>query len=199
MTAALLSRLTGLRHSPWILQCAAGLSRLRGLRQAAKFDRHGPVYAGAGVRIRKRFARIELGDGVKFGHGAGIGAAGRGPSDLAVLRIGAHTIIGDRTHVNCQTAISIGSHCAISWDVEILDCDMHAIVAEDGQPLPHRAPVVIEDRVWIGTRALILKGVTIGHDSIVAAGAVVTSSVPPHSICAGNPAKVIRHVQGWQH
>lgn len=199
MTAALLSRLTALRHAPWIQQIASGLSWFRGLRQAAKFDRHGKVYAGAGVRIRKRYAQIELGDGVKFGHGVGIGAAGRGPSDLAVLRIGAHTIIGDRTHVNCQTAVSIGTHCAISWDVEILDSDMHAIVAEDGQDLPHRAPVVIEDRVWIGTRALILKGVTIGHDSIVAAGAVVANSVPPRSICAGNPAKVIRQIQGWRH
>ena len=198
MTAALLSRLTGLRHSPWVQQCAAALSWFRGMRHAAKFDRHGPVYAGARVRIRKRFARIELGEGVKFGHGVGIGVAGREPSDLAVLRIGAHTIIGDRTHVNCQTAVSIGTHCAISWDVEILDADMHAIVAEDGQALPHRAPVVIEDRVWIGTRALILKGVTIGHDSIVAAGAVVAGSVPPHSICAGNPAKVIRQIQGWR-
>lgn len=199
MTAALLSRLTDLRHSPWIQQIASGLSRFRGLRQAAKFDRHGSVFAGSGLRIRKRFAQIELGDGVKFGHGVGIGAAGRGPSDLAVLRIGAHTIIGDRTHINCQTSVSIGTHCAISWDIEILDADMHTIVSEDGQALPNRAPVVIEDRVWIGTRALILKGVTIGHDSIVAAGAVVVHSIPPHSICAGNPAKVIRQVQGWRH
>ena len=199
MTAALLSRLTGLRHSPWIQRCASGLSWLRGMRHAGQFDRHGQVFAGSRLRIRKRFARIELGEGVKFGHGVGIGVAGRGPSDLALLRIGAHTIIGDRTHVNCQTSISIGTHCAISWDVEILDSDMHTIVAEDGQALPNRAPVVIEDRVWIGMRALILKGVTIGHDSIVAAGAVVASSVPPRSICAGNPAKVIRQIQGWRH
>ena len=178
--------------------CASALNRFRGMRLTAKCDRHGRVYAGSGLRIRKRFARIELGEGVKFGHGAGIGAIGRGPDDPAILRIGAHTIIGDRTHVNCQSSISIGEHCAISWDVEILDSDMHTIVANDGQALPNRAPVAIEDRVWIGTRALILKGVTIGHDSIVAAGAVVASSVPPHSICAGNPAKVIRQVQGWR-
>lgn len=173
MTVALLSRLTDLRHSPWIQQIASGLSRFRGLRQAAKFDRHGPVFAGSGLRIRKRFAQIELGDGVKFGHGVGIGVAGRGPADLALLRIGAHTIIGDRTHVNCQSSITIGTHCAISWDVEILDADMHAILAEDGQALPNRAPVVIEDRVWIGTRALILKGVTIGHDPVVAGCAIM--------------------------
>jgi len=199
MTATLLSRLTDLRHSPWIQPFALGLSRIRGMRHSSTFDRHGPVCAGSGLRIRKRLARIELGDGVKFGHDVGIGVTGRNPSDLAVLRIGAHTIIGDRTHLNCQTSLSIGTHCAISWDVEILDSDMHTIVAEDGQALPNRAPVVIEDRVWIGTRALILKGVTIGHDSIVAAGAVVVHSVPPHSLCAGNPAKVIRQVQGWRH
>jgi acetyltransferase-like isoleucine patch superfamily enzyme len=199
MTVAPLSRLTGLRHSPWIQQCASGLSWFRGMRHATKSDRHGQVFAGAGVRIRKRFAKIDLGEGVKLGHGVGIGAVGRDPTDLALLRIGAHTIIGDRTHINCQASIAIGTHCAISWDVEILDADMHAIVAEDGQILPNRAPVVIEDRVWIGTRALILKGVTIGHDSIVAAGSVVVSPIPPFSICAGNPAKVIRSVQGWRH
>ena len=175
MTAALLSRLTGLRSLPWVQRCAAGLNWLRGMRHAGQFDRHGPFFAGRRLRIRKRFAQIELGEGVKFGHGVGIGVAGRGPADLALLRIGAHTIIGDRTHINCQTSVSIGTHCAISWDIEILDADMHAIVAEDGQALPNRAPVVIEDRVWIGTRALILKGVTIGHDSVVAGCAIMAS------------------------
>ena len=199
MTSAFIIRLASLRGLPWIQQCASGLNWFRGMRHAAQFDRHGRVFAGSGLRIRKRFAQIELGEGVKFGHGVGLGVAGRSPSDPAVLRIGAHTIIGDRTHVNCQSSISIGTHCAISWDVEILDADMHTILADDGQALPNRAPVVIEDRVWIGTRALILKGVTIGHDSIVAAGAVVASSVPPHSICAGNPAKTIRQIQGWRH
>jgi acetyltransferase-like isoleucine patch superfamily enzyme len=180
MTAALLSRLTDLRHSSWIQQIASGLSRFRGLRQTAKFDRHGKVYAGSGLRIRKRFAQIELGDGVKFGHGVGIGAAGRGPSDLAVLRIGAHTIIGDRTHINCQTAISIGTHCAISWDIEILDASRHTIVAEDGQALPNQAPAAIEDRSWIETRALIFKSVPIGHDPIEAAAAKGSGFDPLH-------------------
>ncbi len=180
-------------------QCASGLNWFRAMRHAAKFSHQGPVFAGSNLKIRKRFAQIELGNGVKFGHHVGIGVFGQSPDNPASLQIGAHTIIGDRTHINCQTSISIGMHCAISWDVEILDSDMHTIVGEDGQPLPNRLSVTIEDRVWIGTRALILKGVTIGHDSIVAAGAVVASSIPPHSICAGNPAKVIRQLHGWRH
>ncbi|MOA49611.1 2,3,4,5-tetrahydropyridine-2,6-dicarboxylate N-acetyltransferase [compost metagenome] len=56
------------------------------------------------------------------------------------------------------------------------------------------SPVFIEDNVWIGEKAVILKGVRIGHNSIVAAGAVVTKNVPPFSIVAGVPAKVIKTV-----
>jgi acetyltransferase-like isoleucine patch superfamily enzyme len=52
--------------------------------------------------------------------------------------------------------------------------------------------VVIEDRVWIGSRAIILKGVTLGHDSVVGAGAVVTRSVPPGSVVVGPAAQVVR-------
>ena len=52
--------------------------------------------------------------------------------------------------------------------------------------------ITIEDDVWIGSRAIILKGVTIGRGSIVGAGAVVTKSTPPYSIVAGNPAKMVK-------
>ena len=53
-------------------------------------------------------------------------------------------------------------------------------------------PVVIEDDVWVGANVTILKGVTIGHGSVVAAGAVVTKSCPPYSIIGGVPAKILR-------
>ena len=56
----------------------------------------------------------------------------------------------------------------------------------------HDQPVVIEDDVWVGANVTILKGVTIGHGSVVAAGAVVTKSCPPYSIIGGVPAKVLR-------
>ena len=58
--------------------------------------------------------------------------------------------------------------------------------AEDDQP------VVIEDDVWVGSRVIILKGVTIGRGSVIAAGSVVTRSIPPYSICAGVPARVLK-------
>ena len=66
-----------------------------------------------------------------------------------------------------------------------MDTDQHEL---PGQGLLV-APVVIEDRVWIGARAIILKGVTVGHDAIIAAGSVVTRDVPPHATVGGVPAK----------
>ena len=59
------------------------------------------------------------------------------------------------------------------------------------------APITIGDRVWIGCRAIILAGVTIGEGSVVAAGSVVTRDVPPGTLVAGNPAKVIRETGPW--
>ena len=59
-------------------------------------------------------------------------------------------------------------------------------------------PVLIGNNVWVGCRAIILKGVTIGEGAVVAAGAVVTKDVPPFTLVAGNPARVIREVKGWR-
>jgi acetyltransferase-like isoleucine patch superfamily enzyme len=125
-------------------------------------------------------------------------------------------VIGDFTLLNgalimAEEKIEIGSHCLISWNVGIADCDFHPLEPAqrliDAQALapfykdrPRRpslktAPVRIADNVWIGMNATILKGVTIGENSVVAAGSVVTKSVPPNSVVAGNPANVVRTFQ----
>lgn len=110
---------------------------------------------------------------------------------------GAHISIGDGSYLNRNTeivaagSVTIGKDCKIGRDVIVMDSDQHE--------LPGRAlvidHVVIEDRVWIGARAMVLKGVTIGHDSIIGAGAVVTRDVPPLSVAVGQPARVIRSIQ----
>ena len=64
--------------------------------------------------------------------------------------------------------------------------------------LVYRAPIVIGDHVWIGTNAIVLKGVTIGDGAVIAAGAVVTRDVPAHSLAAGVPARVIRSDVHWE-
>ncbi len=121
--------------------------------------------------------------------------------------------IGDFTLLNgalimAEEKIEIGSYCLVSWNVGIADSDFHPIEPAqrliDAQALapffknrPARpplatAPVKIGDNVWIGMNAVILKGVTIGENSVVAAGSVVTKDVEPNVVVAGNPAAVVK-------
>ena len=107
---------------------------------------------------------------------------------------GAHLSIGKGTYLNrntlvvCHDRISIGRNCAISWDVVITDWDEHHRPGIPGLP----SPVTIGDDVWIGCRAIILKGVRVGDGAVVAAGAVVTHDVPAYMLVAGVPARIIR-------
>jgi acetyltransferase-like isoleucine patch superfamily enzyme len=121
--------------------------------------------------------------------------------------------IGDFTLLNgalimAEEKIDIGSHCLISWNVGIADSDFHPLdpaqrlvdaqalapYFKDRPPRPklRTAPVKISDNVWIGMNAVILKGVTIGENCVVAAGSVVTKSVPPNTVVAGNPAVAVK-------
>ncbi|MGH2492218.1 MAG: acyltransferase [Candidatus Limnocylindria bacterium] len=111
---------------------------------------------------------------------------------------GASISIGDGTYFNRNTeivaarSVTIGRDCKIGRDVLIMDTDQHALPGSELMV----APVVIEDRAWIGARAIVLKGVRIGHDSVVGAGSVVTRDVPARTIVAGQPARVVRSFDG---
>ncbi len=110
---------------------------------------------------------IEIGDGAQLNNGAVVKSAGAG------IRIGPRALIGSQV-----------------W---IYDSDFHELDPRhrhDGSPAT--APVDLGENVFIGDRVLILKGVTIGKDSVVGAGSVVTTSIPEGVIAAGNPARVIR-------
>ena len=95
----------------------------------------------------------------------------------------------------CADKIKIGKDVAIARDVIIRDTDAHEIT---GGGHKKTKPVEIGDHVWIGTRAIIMKGVKIGDGAIIAAGAVVTKDVPANAIVAGVPAKVIRENVEWK-
>jgi acetyltransferase-like isoleucine patch superfamily enzyme len=113
----------------------------------------------------------------------------------ATLSVGAGTFLNDGSAVWCDSATTIGPGCAISWGVRILDSDLHRLM-RDGEPSPD-APVRIGQGCWIGANALIMKGAQLGDGSVVAAGAVVTSEVPPRSLVAGVPARVRRENVTW--
>lgn len=111
---------------------------------------------------------------------------------------GAELIIGDHVGMSAVTiaafdSIRIGDHCLLGGNVLITDSDWHAVTPADRLAnLPGRtAPVTIGNNVFIGTRAVILKGTVIGDNTVIGAGSVVSGTIPAGVIAAGNPCRVI--------
>lgn len=96
------------------------------------------------------------------------------------------------------TSISIGNDCMISTGVRIASSDAHSVINLISQNRINPAKnILVENHVWIGLRAIICKGVTIGHDSIVGTQSVVTHSIEPNTVVAGNPATIIKDKVTW--
>lgn len=116
-------------------------------------------------------------------------------------RYGGNIAIGDNSNINGATirsydAITIGSNVWITAGCYIMDSDGHPVdsdkrASEELQYIKTK-PIVIADNVWIGIQTIILPGVTIGKNSVIGAGSVVTKDVPPDTLAAGNPASVIK-------
>jgi acetyltransferase-like isoleucine patch superfamily enzyme len=104
------------------------------------------------------------------------------------LTIGDNTVLDENVEIVAWSSVRIGSGCRLGWDVLVMDTDLHGVA---GQPVDNR-PVVIEDGVSIGCRAMILKGVTIGQGAHIHAGAVVTRDVPAGAEVRAVPATVIK-------
>ena len=109
--------------------------------------------------------------------------------------------IGDRVFINAGVvlfsvvSITIGDDVALANEVYVMDSSSHGV---EGKP-PHEAAVVIGRGSWIGARAIILPGVTIGERVVVAAGSVVTRDVPDDTLVGGNPARIIRALDYPEH
>lgn len=114
----------------------------------------------------------------------------------ACIEIGNDTFLSNGSRIIAEEEIRIGAGCSISWDVTLLDTDFHHAVRPGKEPRQSR-PIRIEDGVWIGCGATILKGSRVGTRSIVAAGAIVSGEFPPHSLVAGVPARVVASDVDW--
>lgn len=115
-------------------------------------------------------------------------------NENATLELGSG-FVNHGARMHCFNSIKIGNQVYIGDDVAIRDSDGHEIIGSDKSMT---MPIVIEDHVWIGAKVTVLKGVTIGEGSVVAAGAVVSKDVPPHTLVAGVPAKVVKENISWQ-
>jgi acetyltransferase-like isoleucine patch superfamily enzyme len=132
--------------------------------------------------------------GIEFGPGAGVHLGcyvwfyGPGQLRRSGVRIGANSRINRDCCLDARGPLEIGDNVSVSPEVVILTAS-HRI--DDPSFRVETRPVIVEDHAWIGTRALILPGVTLGRGSVVAAGAVVTRDVPPLTIVAGVPARPV--------
>jgi len=107
----------------------------------------------------------------------------------------AKIIIGERcgfsgTIIGAYNQITIGNHVLFGANTTITDFDWHP-VQRKGITEMVSAPIVIEDNVWLGMNAVVLKGVSVGQNAIIGANSVVTKSIPANAVAAGNPATII--------
>jgi len=193
----LLTAERGVRHSLWrwlrnqyAMQILA--SRCTRLGRGVRLDGDVPQIVGSG--------EIYVGDRVVIGNRQ-TWVVGLKVYDDARLVIGHDTTVNYQTLISCARSVTIGNHCRLAGEIKIFDNNSHPTdyrarrVNGGRMSAEDVAPVVIEDDVWIGTGSLVMKGVHIGRGAIVAAGAVVTKSVPPFSVVAGNPARVVKRLE----
>jgi acetyltransferase-like isoleucine patch superfamily enzyme len=169
-----------------------------------------PVFRARCERVGRRLAleqaipevtgslAIMLGDDVRIDGVNSFSAAKM--YDAPVLKIGHRSYVGYGVGISVCKEVSIGNDVLIAGRVSIMGHDGHPvdpIKRRDQSPVvpEELASIMIEDDVWIGEAAIILKGVKIGRGAVIAAGSVVTKNVPPCAVIAGNPARIIRTIR----
>lgn len=150
------------------------------------------------IEIPRNHADIEIEAGAALDRGVVLLCSGPA-SERPKIVIGARSYINRNTMLDATESLVVGRDCAIGPGCYLTDHD-HGF-APDALPLAlpmPSAPTRLEDRVWIGANVVVLKGVTIGTGSVIGAGSVVTRNVPAGCVAVGNPARVIRRLDGMR-
>jgi acetyltransferase-like isoleucine patch superfamily enzyme len=112
------------------------------------------------------------------------------------IRIGHFCILCPGVRIGSADGVEVGDNCMFASNAYVTDSDWHDIYNRIA--IGRTAPVKIEDNVWVGDSAIVCKGVTIGTNSIIGAGAVVVDDVPANVIAAGNPARIVKHLDAGE-
>jgi acetyltransferase-like isoleucine patch superfamily enzyme len=171
LTLLIRCRLAGVQVDDYVL-CSGGLPRL---------TTAGSVRFGRGANFRSATVRSEV--------GAELGAR---------LDIGADTFVNQGVSLVAHRSITIGAGCRIGELCAIFDTNHHELEPGSGV---RAAAVVLSDNVWLGRGVIVLPGVTMGANSVAAAGSVVTRDVPADVLVGGNPARILRRLTvppGWR-
>jgi len=192
-----------------------GLQIMRGLRAKLMIKAKGLVFCGRSVVIEHGYMieagpnlilednvfinalsekGIVLGRNVTLSRGTIIACTGVIAHKGIGLEIGDFTGINAQSYIGCQGGVKIGSNVIMGPGIRIFSenhnfADLEIPIRLQGET---RHEVVIEDNCWIGSGSTILAGVRIGTGAIVAAGSIVTKDIPPYSVSAGIPAKIIK-------
>ncbi len=139
--------------------------------------------------------RVELGEKVKVSRWGEFLLMGRD----AEIRLGHHTTVESARFIaHGGTALDVGPDCMFAYDVEVRTSDEHSILdAGSGERINPDGSVRIGEHVWFGARSVVLKGVSIGNDSVIATGSIVSRDVGAGVVAGGIPAKEIRDGVIW--
>ena len=152
-----------------------------------------PPYTGNWLRIRLlRAAGVTIGE--RTGIGGRLSVAG-GSRPGSRMRIGSHCFLNDGCRFDVSADVVLCDNVYLGHEVALLTASHKMGQSWRRAAGTVAAPIVVETGAWLGARAVVLGGVTIGEGSIVAAGAVVTRSVPPNTLVGGVPAVVIRELE----
>jgi acetyltransferase-like isoleucine patch superfamily enzyme len=160
------------------------------------------VFAGLPIIIKHHKGRIDIGKNCVIKSASWSNTAGVNRRCLIQAWENATIIIGDGCGlsgavISAMDSITIGDRVNIGVNCTLLDCDRHSIDAASRftGDSGNKAPIVIGDDVWLGMNVTVLKGVTVGAGTIVAANSVVTRSLPANVIAGGSPARVLKKVE----
>jgi len=147
------------------------------------------------VRLLGDNLRVELGEGVKISRSGEFLLMG----EDAEIRLGHHTTVESARFIaHSGTVLEVGSDCMFAYDVEVRTSDEHSILdAQSGERINPDKSVRIGEHVWFGARSAVLKGVSIGDNSVIATGSIVSRDLGAGVVAGGIPAREIKHGVTW--